>query len=201
MRFYDKKLPNKESCLLASHSRLKKNLSPKNCASQTFHGLNTPEIVAVSSLDVKGQIRIREGQTHNLIAATKYSCSMLPTVKLFRSKDVRNSSKLNRNTEEQTHVAISLACVASVSVGLSADLKHISLFERAKILVGPKKYCIVDLGQASRRILNEYLLSWNKNSLTSVASSGFGLFLFLSQAFRLAVTSISFKIFNWPIVL
>jgi len=36
-------------------------------------------------------------------------------------------------------VAFLLACVASVSVGVSAGLKHLSLFERAKIGASAKK--------------------------------------------------------------
>ena len=40
-----------------------------------------------------------------------------------------------------------LACVASVSVGVSAGLKHFSLFERAKIRVSAKKWS----SQFSRR--------------------------------------------------
>jgi len=40
--------------------------------------------------------------------------------------------------------AKSLACIASVSVGLSASLKHVSLFERAKI--GTKKQKVPQTG-------------------------------------------------------
>ena len=57
----------------------------------------------------------------------------------------------NSSIKDVSFISI-LACVASVSVGLSAGLKHFSLFERAKLGASTKK-CEKGVGKGGKETL------------------------------------------------